>query len=82
MPDKSTNTTPRPSASNGRGTLGSTPLAASLEPTSSPDTRPTSAVGQPAPRWPTEPEKNAHEKLDLDGGFLPEPPWAPSPWLA
>ena len=47
MPDKSTNTTPRPSASNGRGTLGSTPLAASLEPTSSPDTRPTSAVGQP-----------------------------------
>ena len=47
MPDKSTNTTPRPSASNGRGTLGSTPLAASLEPTSSPDARPTSAVGQP-----------------------------------
>lgn len=47
MPDKSTNTTPRPYASNGRGTLGSTPLAASLEPTSSPDTRPTSAVGQP-----------------------------------
>lgn len=47
MPDKSTNTTPRPSASNGRGALGSTPLAASLEPTSSPDTPPTSAVGQP-----------------------------------
>lgn len=47
MPDKSTNTTPRPSASNGRGALGSTPLTASLEPTSSPDTPPASAVGQP-----------------------------------
>lgn len=47
MPDKSTDTTPRPSASDGRGVLDSTPLTASLEPTSSPDTRPTSAVGQP-----------------------------------
>lgn len=44
--------------------------------------RPRARSASPAPRWPTEPEKNAHEKLDLDSGFLPEPPWAPSPWLA
>lgn len=47
MPDQPNNAAPRPSASEGRGALGGSPAAASLETTSSPDTPPTSASDRP-----------------------------------